>query len=56
LNKTLKRGRTSFTSQRLHSSTLLIFNAQAELIGRANLKDIDQRTASAYVGYRIAQH
>jgi ribosomal-protein-alanine N-acetyltransferase len=34
----------------------LIFNAQAELIGRANLKDIDQRTASAYVGYRIAQH
>lgn len=34
----------------------LIFNADNELIGRANLKDIDQLTKSAYVGYRIAEH
>ena len=34
----------------------LIFNADNELIGRANLKDIDQVTKSAYVGYRIAEH
>ncbi len=34
----------------------LIFNTDKELIGRANLKDIDQVTKSAYVGYRIAEH
>ena len=34
----------------------LIFNTDNELIGRANLKDIDQVTKSAYVGYRIAEH
>ena len=33
----------------------LIFNAAKELIGRANLKDIDRVSQSAYVGYRIAQ-
>lgn len=34
----------------------LIFNADNELIGRANIKDIDPVTKSAYVGYRIAEH
>jgi ribosomal-protein-alanine N-acetyltransferase len=34
----------------------LIFNTDNELIGRANLKDIDQVTKTAYVGYRIAEH
>lgn len=34
----------------------LIFNTDNELIGRANVKDIDQLTKSAYVGYRIAEH
>lgn len=34
----------------------LIFNTDKELIGRANIKDIDQLTKSAYVGYRIAEH
>jgi ribosomal-protein-alanine N-acetyltransferase len=34
----------------------LIFNAENELIGRANIKDIDPATKSAYVGYRIAEH
>jgi len=34
----------------------LIFNAEKQLIGRANLKDIDQVTKTAYVGYRIAEH
>ncbi|CAI3800005.1 GNAT family N-acetyltransferase [Rheinheimera sp. MM224] len=34
----------------------LIFNTDKELIGRANIKDIDQVTKSAYVGYRIAEH
>ena len=34
----------------------LVFSADNELIGRANLKDIDQVTKSAYVGYRIAEH
>ncbi|MBU0912842.1 MAG: GNAT family N-acetyltransferase [Gammaproteobacteria bacterium] len=34
----------------------LIFNTDNELIGRANIKDIDQVTKSAYVGYRIAEH
>ena len=34
----------------------LIFNTDNELIGRANIKDIDQVTRSAYVGYRIAEH
>lgn len=33
----------------------LIFNRQNELIGRANMKDIDAITKSAYVGYRIAE-
>lgn len=34
----------------------LVFSADNELIGRANLKDIDQISTSAYVGYRIAEH
>lgn len=34
----------------------LIFNAEDELIGRANIKDIDPTTKTAYVGYRIAEH
>jgi ribosomal-protein-alanine N-acetyltransferase len=34
----------------------LIFNAENELIGRANIKDIDPVTKSAYVGYRIAEN
>lgn len=34
----------------------LIFSSAGELIGRANLKDIDRCSQSAYVGYRIAQH
>ncbi|RVT45243.1 N-acetyltransferase [Rheinheimera sediminis] len=34
----------------------LIFNTDNELIGRANIKDIDPVTRSAYVGYRIAEH
>lgn len=34
----------------------LIFNKNNELIGRANIKDIDQITKSAYVGYRIAEN
>lgn len=34
----------------------LIFNTDNKLIGRANLKDIDEVTKSAYVGYRVAEH
>lgn len=34
----------------------LIFNTNNELIGRATIKDIDQISKSAYVGYRIAEH
>lgn len=34
----------------------LIFSSAGELIGRANIKDIDGVSQSAYVGYRIAQH
>jgi ribosomal-protein-alanine N-acetyltransferase len=34
----------------------LILNADHQLIGRANLKDIDPITKSAYVGYRIAEN
>jgi ribosomal-protein-alanine N-acetyltransferase len=34
----------------------VIFNAADELIGRANLKDIDKVSQSAYIGYRIAEH
>ncbi len=34
----------------------LIFTADEELIGRANLKEIDPLSQSAYVGYCIAEH
>lgn len=34
----------------------VIFNTEHQLIGRANLTDIDTVSQSAYVGYRIAEH
>lgn len=34
----------------------LVFNAAGELIGRANIKDINLVSKTAYVGYRIAEH
>lgn len=42
--------------QQVLALPILIFNTDHELIGRANIKDIDQVTKSAYIGYRIAQN
>ncbi|EGM77808.1 acetyltransferase, ribosomal protein N-acetylase [Rheinheimera sp. A13L] len=41
--------------QQLLAWPALVFNAAEELIGRANIKDINQSQQSAYVGYRIAE-
>lgn len=42
--------------QQLLAWPALVFNAAEELIGRANIKDINQTQQSAYVGYRIAEN